>query len=230
MQLLHQCLQLGTAARPVVHRTARLPAAGHGHILEDNQGHAAQGRGLFQRLDNHVHILRGAVSDDLHIFEIGHGFFPNRPVKRFAQGLVEPLTGHRKQVQAGLAGGRLKVFPGFTAEIQHIPLARDQNRSGRVALQNQLFHQQLKIGSWQSPALKNNCTLARLGMGVHKRRREANGQHPCGRIQPPVNPALTRQWGEQSAGGADGLCAAQHQNPPGNKAVVKQLNQFGLQL
>ena len=131
--------------------------------MKNDQSQTAQPRRLVQRLNYHMHILRCTFPGEFDTSQLDDGFVSHGPVKGLIQGLVQPGSGHGKEVEVGLANGGLQIFAGFATEIQHITLLSHQHGGRRVLVKQELFNHQLQVGSGrQIIAFQRHCaTVAR---------------------------------------------------------------------
>ena len=149
-----------------------------------------------------------------------------RLLKGAAELVAQPLAGHGKDVPVGLPGRRLQVPARPPADVEDVPLVARQDGRRGIAGQDELIRQRLEVGG-------GPLRLGRRGL-LRRHGDEGGGKldglGPGRGVEPPVNPRLGVQGGEEIGERADRLGAPQKQDAAGVEAVVKERDELFLEL
>ena len=144
--------------------------------------------------------------------------------------MTHPLAGHGINVPVGFARCWLQICACPAADEEDIALVVGQHGGRRVALQEKLLGQRLEVGRGFVRACLPSRGGSRMGARGQNRGGEVDRLCPQDAIQAPKDLCPGLQRGKEVCGGADGLRAAKEQEPVGIQAVVKERQEFLLQL
>ena len=220
LQFLHQ--RGMRLRRDLLARTATWQR--RGNILEDDDHPAAQGFGLVEGLHHHIDDLRTAIGADLQAVEQdGLRRVFQRLADHAGEGLAQAFAGHGVDVDVGLAGGGLQIFAGAAADVEDVAFAIHQHGGRRPGLLDELVGELAEVfGALADGRFADGAGLhfaGKLQVGKGLRLVEA-AEQAC----------LVVDGLEQVAEIADGFGAAEQQQAIAVERVIKQRQQFLLQL